>query len=167
MRLKLALLLLLWQTPAYAAQWLEYTPGQSVPKAVWTSDNAPISGIDVSANSIVVPFVVNGNDTNPQNYVLQNGVAVYSPPPVVSPPPGPNLPGFIMAIRTEPTFNAQIRQGLAGLMPQVQMDLSYPKLLQQDWSDACANVQNSTWLTTDVQTTVQKYATTFLIPIVP
>ena len=76
-----------------------------------------------------------------------------------------DLKGFVIAVRTEPTFNAQIRNNLGKIFGLVAADYENNQLAQQDWSDAVANPDNAIWLTQAVQDKVIQFATTYKIPI--
>lgn len=78
--------------------------------------------------------------------------------------PPRNLSGFVMAVRTEQSFNAQIRNEMGKLLGLLAADYNTPQLAQQDWDDAVAN-PNNTWLTLSVQNTVISYAITYHIPL--
>jgi hypothetical protein len=80
-----------------------------------------------------------------------------------TPPPVPNIAGLIAAVKTEPTFNAQIRTGLGGLCATLlATGITYA---QQEYNDA-VETYGSTWLTPAVQATLLAYFVQFNIPIV-
>lgn len=81
-----------------------------------------------------------------------------------TPPAIPNIAGFVQGVRTEPSFNSQIRIGLGSLIGLLQADVNNATAAQQDWDDA-VSTYGSTWLTPSVQTTILNYATANNIPI--
>ncbi len=75
-------------------------------------------------------------------------------------PPAPSLQGFIDAVRTEPTFNAQIRIGLAPFVSVLALD---DATIKQTWADLVSEY-GGTWLTAAVQQTVLNYQAQFNLP---
>lgn len=75
-----------------------------------------------------------------------------------------NLPAFIQAVRTDASTTPQLRQNLALILPQVQMDYTNPAAMRQDWSDA-VTTYGGTWLTTSVQNMIIGYAQQYNIPL--
>lgn len=75
-----------------------------------------------------------------------------------------NLPAFIQAMRTDPSTTPALRQNLALILPQVQMDYQNPAAMQQDWNDA-VTTYGGTWLTPTVQNLILGYAATYHIPL--
>jgi len=156
---------------ALADEWLVFRPGSgSTPNIVCTAPTAPVPGQSVAADATVLPWVQQNGDSDPSHYQLQGGQLVYAPPaPVQSPAPpanAPDVPGFVVALRTDPTFTAPIRIGLSTLLGLVQMDIANPPALQQDWQDAITTYGNS-WLNNQVQATILQYAAAHNIPLTP
>jgi len=151
--------------PAFAGQWLVFNSGQTSPCSVYTGNSAPVPGTNVASDATVLVWTIQNNDNNPQNYQLQNGAIVYSPPTAPVPDPNaPNVTGFITALRTDQTFTSAIRAALVPWYAIFQADLNNPTALQQDWSDLTAS--NSAVITSSVQTTILNYASTYNIPLV-
>jgi len=80
-------------------------------------------------------------------------------------PPGPNVMGFIQAVMADTTIPTPAQMGLAAWYPQLQMFVNQPPILQSGWANLILTFE-STWLTSQVQTSVLAYALEFNIPLV-
>lgn len=132
---------------------------------------APVAGVGCPSTSVILPWSPVHPDDHIYDYVLQGSAAVYSPQAVLAPSiTYPDIEGFISKVTGDSTIAglsnaAEVRQGLAGLLPQLQFFAGNAAALQQCWADA-KSVNGSTWLTSQVQAIVEGYASTYNVPLV-
>ncbi len=148
-------------TPVCADTYLIFADVNQRPYKSITQTTAPTPGVDTnSVNDTVFNLTASGwTDLTLTQYWFRPGRVLY-----LGPAP-PDVHGFMLALRTEPTFTASVRIGLAGLLGLLQADYRNPAALKQDWSDAVI-AYGGTWLTTSVQSTILNYAKTYNIPLI-
>jgi hypothetical protein len=81
------------------------------------------------------------------------------------PAPGPNVLGFTNTVMSDDTIPAQAQMGLAAWYPQLQMFINNSSVIKSGWANLVLTFE-STWLTSQVQTSVLAYALEFNIPLV-
>lgn len=158
-----------WASLLLSVNLCAYASDGSTPIIVFLNGSTTGSQIVYAKNTnytspdVAYDFTPTNGDTIPSHYSQSGSSYIYSYVPP-TPPVVPNIAGFITACRTDSTFTSEIRIGLAGLLGLLQMDAGNPTAAQQDWQDAIATYGGS-WLTSDVQTKIEGYASTYNIPI--
>lgn len=96
--------------------------------------------------------------------IVTNAASVWDwiplPPSAIS-----NVMGFIQAVMADTTIPTSAQMGLTTWYPQLHIFVNQPPILQSGWANLILTFE-STWLTSQVQTSVLAYALEFNIPLV-
>lgn len=150
-------------TTSPTGSWLVYPNGATLPSQQINEDTQPVSP-EVAPDATVLPFVPQNNDMNPQNYQLQAGAIVYSPP-IPVPFTGPNPAQFLAAIESDST----VQPIFYLLAPYVQVLSIYqqsPATVQLIWSQLIQQYGGAGGpLTAALQKTITGYASSANMPL--
>lgn len=126
--------------------------------------HTPLSSIQ--SPDVAYVFTPTNNDWFANDYLnTGTGSYIYSPLPVPLPQPMPNILKFIQAVMADTTIPTPAQMGLAAWYPQLQMFIQQPPIVKSGWANLILTFE-STWLTSQVQTSVLAYALEFNIPLV-
>lgn len=173
-KLSMILACLILGTPVFAQDaeitYLVFPSGQVRTGDQWRG-KPPVVGQNVAAGSIVVPWVVQKGDTYPWNYLLDAsaGTVSYSPPapPAPSNVAVPNVNAFETAVFNDSSIAIEARMALADKFPLIERFLNQaPVQMQMYWAGLKAQPSVYPWLTSDVITKVEAYASQYHIPLV-
>lgn len=123
---------------------------------------APIDSI-VPPN-VAYNFSPTNNDTIPSHYTNIGTGYVYSYTPP-APVPQPNVIGFCNAIMADTSIPTEAQAGLGSWYANLNMFINWPQTIRNAWQILIATYSGS-WLTQQVQTSVQTYAQIYNIPLI-
>lgn len=169
-RFLLTLICFLGMQPAIAGSWLVFPSGQTSPSMAWTATTAPASGANVPSGSTVLPWTQTNGDSNPNDYQLQSGAIVYSPPvaPAVVHPNLVDVQAFEQAVwaDTNSAMTPAVKFQIAQIFPIMEANAYSLPNLQAGYAGAVAAYGGS-WFTSDVQSEVKSLASVNNIQLVP
>lgn len=138
------------------------------PPSAFMGQYAQYGLIDIVGSSPAAPnwqLQFSSAATQPQKQLVNNAAQSFDWVPY-TPPPGPNVDGFELAIMGDNSIPETAQLGLAAFYPSLEKWVSInPSIIQSGWA-ALVNQYQSTWLTPTVQSLVLGYAADFNIPLV-